>query len=62
MKTAKQVILNTGDSWILEIKVYGVNKSPVRISKVKWRQLICTERGWEVQIRKMLSGCGQNRM
>ena len=28
-----------------EIKIYEVGKSPVKMSKIEWRQLICTERG-----------------
>ena len=33
METTKQVILDSGDSQISEIEVYGVSKKPVRTSK-----------------------------
>jgi len=35
MRTAKQVILNTGNSQMLEIKVYRIGKKPVRTFKGK---------------------------
>ena len=33
METTKQVILDTGNSWILEMKVYKVGKEPAKISE-----------------------------
>ena len=35
METAKQVILDTGNSQMLEIEAYGVIKKPVRTSEGK---------------------------
>ena len=67
METTKQVILNTGDPWMSGMEIYGVGKGPARMSKVIWRQLICTRRGWGVWIRKKVLSigwdrCGQNGM
>ena len=30
---------------ILEMKIHGVDKSPTRISEIKWRDVIYNERG-----------------
>ena len=35
METAKQVILDIGNSWMLEIEIYRVGKGPTKISKIK---------------------------
>ena len=45
MRTAKQVILVLGDSQMSEIEIYGVVKSPTRISEI---DMIYTGRGQEV--------------
>jgi len=45
MKTAKQVILDTGNPQMSGIKVYRVGKKLVRTSKKEWREVIYTRRG-----------------
>ena len=35
METARQVTLDTSDPWMLGIKIYKVNKSLVRMSKME---------------------------
>jgi len=48
-------------------RVHGINKGLARTSKVNWRCVIYTGRGWEVQIRKRelsmsWDRCGQTGM
>jgi len=60
MKTAKQVILDTGNPQMSGIKVYRVGKKLVRTSKKEWREVIYTRRGQRVQIREKVLFIGWN--
>ena len=51
-ETAKQVTLNIGNSWMLEIEVHEVSKKPARISKRRierdnlyWKRLGSVDEG-----------------
>jgi len=37
---------------MLGMEIHGVGKGPARTSKGKWRDVICTERGQGVWMRK----------
>jgi len=34
--------MDTGDSWMLEMKIYEVGKGLVRMSEMEWRDVIYT--------------------
>jgi len=46
---------------MLRIEIYKVNKRLVRMSKMEWKQLICTGRGWGVQMREKVLSMGWDR-
>ena len=55
---------NTSDLQMSGMEIYEVVKSPVRISKVEWRNVICTRRDQGIWMRKEAlsvdwDGCGQ---
>jgi len=58
METAKWVILNTDDSQISEVEIHKVGKDSVKTSNIEWRQLICTRREWEMQMREKVLSIG----